>query len=323
MSTVVIRTENLRRRYGVKAALDGLDLVLESGRIVALLGPNGAGKTTLLRLLAGVLEPTDGGAAVLGDDSRRLGPGAAGRLGFLIDGHEPPGWARLRWMASLQASASPAFDAAMAAELLAEVHLDAAARYGRLSKGQRRWALAAMVLASQPDLFVLDEPADGLDPASRRSLYSHLRRQVNDRGSTALVATHIIDDVERVADEVAVLHGGRLLLHADLETLREEVREVEVSTAAPAAALGVTAKKDQPETTGVPLQVMATVDAGAVRRTWVRGDGDVEARIADQFGDAAGVHPFNLEQLFLALTHDPAPAGGRAGRVGKEVGSCD
>ena len=310
MSTLAIQTEGLSRLYGRQAALDRLDLRVQAGRIVALLGPNGAGKTTLLRLLAGLLAPTAGGARVLGDDSRRLSPANACRLGVMIEGHEPPHWARLRWLAALQASAAPRCDSGLAERLLGERHLDGRARFGRLSKGQRRWVLAALALASHSDVLLLDEPADGLDPASRRALYGHLRDQANDLQSAVLVATHIIDDIERVADEVAVLHHGRLLLHADLEDLREQVREVEV----PATAL----------LPAQPLEVLATGVRGDRRSVWIRGDEAVEARIADQLGGGAAVHPFNLERLFLALTSDAAAADGRHASANEkeEVARC-
>jgi len=308
MSEPVIEAENLSRLYGSLAALDGLNLRIGAGSLVALLGPNGAGKTTLLRLLAGLLEPTAGMARVLGRDSRRLPEAAARSLGVMIDGHEPPRGARLRWLAALQAAGQARFDAAQASRLLEELHLDGGTRFGRLSKGQRRWALVALALASQSEVLLLDEPADGLDPASRRALYDHLRRQVNDGRSTALVATHIIDDIERVVDEVAIIHRGRLVLHAGLEDLREQVREVEL----PAAA-------GTPEP---PLEVLANVIRGDARHAWVRGGEAVEAAVARQFGHGVPVHPFNLEQLFLALTGGAARTSARDRPANEEVSTC-
>ena len=309
MTTPLIATEGLCRSYGRKQALEPLNLRIPPGRVVALLGPNGAGKTTLLRLLLGLLEPTAGRATVLGCDVRQMPAGAASRVASMIEGHEPPGWARLGWMVGLQRAASRQFDARTAGQLLSEKGLGLRRRYGRLSKGQRRWTLASLMLASGADVLLLDEPADGLDPAARRSLYNHLRGQVNDRDSAALVATHIIDDIERVADDVAVLHRGRLLLHEDLEQLRDEVRQVDLPASAPC-----------PDDLG---EVLATQRLGDRRMAWLRcGDG-AEQRLVRQCGHGVRLRPFELEPFYLALTSDQGSAEkDSAAETTEEVTRC-
>jgi len=229
MDTGIIRAENLTRDYRAKRALDNLSMQVAPGRVVALLGPNGAGKSTLLRLLMGLIEPTSGQSWLLGASSRALTQHVLDRVAAMLDGCEPPRWATPKRMMALQADASKSFSRDRAMELIAQHDPLLDTRYGALSRGQKRWVLASLCLATGADVLLLDEPADGLDTASRREVYDLIRDHVNERNATALVTTHIIHDIERVADEVAILNKGQLILHESLDDLRERVREVELS----------------------------------------------------------------------------------------------
>ncbi len=226
MSQTVIKTEKLGRDYGRLRALDNVSLAIEKGRVVALLGPNGAGKTTFLHILMGLLEPTRGCAWVLDSNSRNLAAGVSSKIGYMGDGDEPPGWTTIRQLIGLQAGASLSFAKQDAEELMSQRGLKKNAALGSLSKGQKKWVRAALVLAARPELLVLDEPAEGLDPAVRVELYDKLRDYVTDSDATAIVATHIIGDIERIADDVAIINKGRVVTYACLEDLREQVREV-------------------------------------------------------------------------------------------------
>ena len=296
MNALAVQTEQLQRKFGQQLALDGLSLSIPRGRVVALLGSNGAGKTTLMRLLTGLIQPTEGRATVLDDDARHLSEAVTSRLAAMLDGQEPPRWATLRQLLALQAAASRTFDHHVAARLLEAKQLSPSHRYGSLSKGQKGWALGTLVLASGADLLLLDEPADGLDPASRRTLYDHLRDQVNDRNATALIATHIIADIERIADEVAILDHGKLRLHADLEDLREQVRLVEIPEDAPDIA--------GPDDT---LQTLAERREDGLRILLLRSRIDVEQTVRTWWGDCVQIRPVDLETLFLMLTDQPVP----------------
>ncbi|MFT5470139.1 MAG: ABC-2 type transport system ATP-binding protein [Verrucomicrobiales bacterium] len=214
--TPVIETIGLSRDYGGRTGVDQINLKIESGRVVALLGPNGAGKTTLLKLIAGVLEPGAGTCRV-----------NSPTVVSSIDGHEPPGVATAEQIFSLQAAATPSFDRKFAQQLL-EDRAPLNIEFGSLSKGQKRLVLSATNLASRAKLILLDEPADGVDPAGRRELFGQIRSIANDTGAAILVATHILEDVERVADDIAIIQAGKLRLFAPLEDLREQVRELEV-----------------------------------------------------------------------------------------------
>ena len=290
-----IETDCLSRDYGRKRALDRVSIQIPAGRVVALLGPNGAGKTTLLSLLMGLREPTEGQAYLLGALSRAMPADTCRHIGCVGEGYEPPRSTKLKQMLQLQAAAAHTFDRKFAAALLAERQLSPGARYGTLSKGQKRWALATLAMASRPNVLIMDEPADGLDPAARRALYDHIRDHVNATDATALIATHIISDIERIADDVAILHEGKLLLYGPLEELREQVREIELPGG-----------KELP-TADPPLHILGRHDNESVQLLWIRSEAD-DQQLMDQLPANAVVRPVNLDSLYLALTEHKSEA---------------
>jgi len=293
MNEPAIKTENLSRDFGRKRALDGFSIEVPPGRIVALLGPNGAGKTTLLRVLMGLIEPTEGGAWVLGAPSRAQPAEVAARIANMGDGHDPPGWATLWTLENLQAGASRRFDGPGFRRFCAERGLKSGARFGTLSKGQKRWVLAGLALAADAELILMDEPADGLDPAARRDLYDRLRDAATNNEAAAMVSTHIINDIERVADDVAIIDDGRLVLYAALEDLREQIRQVEIPDA------------EGPVDLGPDVTLLGSIRRGDVFIGWARLDSlDVltDEQLRRRTGPDATVRPVNLETIYLAVT---------------------
>lgn len=290
MSESVLCADRVSRAFGELTAVDRLSVSIPNNRVVALLGPNGAGKTTFLRLLMGLLEPSEGTVGVLGHSSRRMPGDVSARIGWVGEGHEPPGWATLQNMIALQAGASPKFDRTVAEELLAERELEPKRRYAVLSKGQKRWALGTLALASGADVLIMDEPADGLDPSARRSLYAHVRDYVNRHEATVLIATHIIADIERVADDVLIIDRGRLLLQASLEDLRDQVREIEAPQRCEIPDLG-------PD-----VQLLREEERNGSRRLWVRCRDDADEALRGRFEQSVTLRPVNLESLYLVLT---------------------
>jgi ABC-2 type transport system ATP-binding protein len=187
MSRFVIETHQLGRDFRHTTAVNKVQLQVESGVIAGIIGPNGAGKTTLLHLVAGLLEPTRGRCSVLGHPARRLPGALASQIICVGDRNEPPGWYSIGELMLLQNDASDRFDMLFARQLLAEREFSETSRWSALSKGHRRWVLATLAIAARPQVLLMDEPADGLDPHARRSLYNHLRDFVNDYNSTVLV----------------------------------------------------------------------------------------------------------------------------------------
>ena len=294
MPSLPIETEGLSRQFGRMWALRDVSVRVESGNVVALLGPNGAGKTTLLRLVAGLIDPTEGVTRVLGVGSQELRSSPCGSVASMLEGHEPPPWATIRSLTDLQSSASPNFSHAAAAGMYAARGLSVTSSYGSLSKGQKRWALAAIALASRADVLLLDEPADGLDPSARRELYDAIRDLATDFGSTVLVATHIISDIERVVDDVAILDGGKLILHEPLEALREQVREVELAADFAEWDFG-------PEVTFIRSQ-----NVSGTALAWVKCSEAGLTGLRERLGPEVPIRTVSLDQLYLVMTEQEA-----------------
>ncbi len=291
MSELVIQAEGLTRDYGRIRALDALHMNVPRGSVVALLGPNGAGKSTLLKLTAGLIEPTRGQVRLFGHSSRKLPRDISAKVVSAGESQDPPKWMNVHRLLALQADASPGFDKAMAYSLCAELELDLRRPFGVLSKGQKRWVLSVLALASGAELVLMDEPADGLDPSARRRLYDTIRDCANEHQTTFMIATHIIGDIERVADDVAIIDHGRLILHAALEDLREQVREVELPQM-PKGELGK----------GIDVITSRQVDG--VWLAWLRCRGTSPVELAEKLGNQAIFRTVSLEELYLAIADD-------------------
>ena len=232
----VLETIGLCRDFGGRVALDEISLTAERGEILALLGPNGVGKSTLMKLIAGMLMPSRGEARVWNRPCW-IPSAQMNRVACVLDAASPPSSSTVQSILSLKGSATKQFDYSYARTLCDNHRIDPSRRWHTLSKGQKRWVLLASALASGAELMLLDETADGLDLESRRELYGLLRGQANDRGICVLIASHIISDLERIADQVAILVDGRIQLHSPLEQLREEVFELELRGDTPSSAI--------------------------------------------------------------------------------------
>lgn len=228
-----IIANGLGRDFGTTRVLRDVNLSVAAGRVCALLGPNGAGKTTLLKLLMGLIEPTDGTAMLLNHACWPPAPHVVSRTGCLLDGFEPPPSTRLKHLLALSESAGLSFDPSRALQLLESHGLKPSRSWSSLSKGQKRWVLLVLLLCRGCEILLLDEPADGLDPQTRIELYQLIRREANDRNIAVLVATHVLSDIERVADDVCILHRNSILLQSDLEELREQLWIVECDPVPP------------------------------------------------------------------------------------------
>ncbi|MHC4098229.1 MAG: ABC transporter ATP-binding protein [Planctomycetota bacterium] len=290
MNSIAIRTEGLSRDYGAFRALGKVCLAIENSRVVALLGPNGAGKTTFLRVLVGLLEPTEGKAWVLDADSRALPKKIAAKIGYMGDSDEPPWWATVNQLFGLQAGASTDFDRELAERFLKKRGLSVKSAYGSLSKGQKKWVRAGLVLAAKPDILLLDEPAEGLDPSARQGFYDQLRDYISDSDATVIVATHIIGDIERIADDVAIINHGRIVTYAGLEDLREQVREIQLP-----------AEQSIPEFSD-GIEVLGEKRVADARLVWVRCSQSASDEFAAIASESTAIRTVGLETFYLAMT---------------------
>ena len=241
MSDLVIETSDLRKVYrsGVRrhAALDGLDLAVPMGGVHGFLGPDGSGKTTTLRLLLGLARPTSGTMRVLGVEVPQRLPEVLGRIGAVVGApHFVPTLSGRRNLSLLARTVGTPRGAVEAA--LEQVGLERRDRtsYAAYSSGIRQRLAIASALLKDPDLLVLDEPTDGLDPAGIRSIRDLVRR-LGESGVTVLLSSHVLAEVQQVCHSVSIVGEGRLLTSGPVqELLGQKVSRTRLTVADPRAA---------------------------------------------------------------------------------------
>ena len=224
----VIQVRDLTRYFGRKCAVDSVSFAVPRGSVFAFIGRNGAGKTTTIRMILGLLEPTRGSSAVLGHDSAGLPPEVRARIGYMAEGHPVYAWMRVSQCASFQRGCYPHWNQDVFAAVIDNFSIDPRTKAGHLSHGQRAGLHLAMTLAIEPELLVLDDPATGLDPAARRALLEAMIYFTRSRERTIFFSSHLLDEVERVADYVAVLDYSVLRACCTVETFCERVRRLVV-----------------------------------------------------------------------------------------------
>src|SRR5216110_419605 len=207
VSESVISVSELTRRFGATTALDSVSLSLPRGAVYGLVGANGAGKTTLIRHILGLLRAQSGAVRVFGLDPVADPVGVLSRIGYLSEENDLPGWMRVDELIRYSRAFRPTWDDDYAEELRQSFALDPAARIKNLSKGQMARVGILIALAYRPDLLLLDEPSSGLDPIVRRDILGAIIRTVADEGRTVLFSSHLLSEVERVSDQVAMIRA--------------------------------------------------------------------------------------------------------------------
>ena len=216
----VIQVSDLTRRFGARTALASVSLSLPRGAVYGLVGANGAGKTTLIKHILGLLRAEAGSVRVFGLDPVADPVRVLSRIGYLSEENDLPGWMRVDELIHYTRAFYPQWDDAYAEELRQAFSLEPSARIKSLSKGQRARAGLLIALAYRPELLVLDEPSSGLDPIVRRDILGAILRTIADEGRTVLFSSHLLDEVEQVADHVTMIAGGRIVLSGPLEEIR-------------------------------------------------------------------------------------------------------
>jgi ABC-2 type transport system ATP-binding protein len=290
----VITIEGLSKRFGEVVAVDGLSFEVDQGTVTGFLGPNGAGKTTTLRMLLGLVTPTAGSARIQGRPYRELAA-PLGHVGAVLEssGFHPGRTARnhLRVVAT-----AAGLDRGRADQVLGQVGLEHAAdrRVGGFSLGMRQRLALATALLGDPEVLVLDEPANGLDPEGIHWLRGFLRH-LADQGRTVLVSSHVLAEVAQTVDQVVIIARGRLVTQATLAALRARTGQVvRVRTPDPEALRRVLA------THGVHAD-LAGADQLAAADTTTETVGRAAAAAGIVIYEM-GTERSNLEEVFLQLT---------------------
>jgi ABC-2 type transport system ATP-binding protein len=223
-SESIINISNLTRRFGARAALSSVSLSLPRGAVYGLVGANGAGKTTLIKHILGLLRAESGSVRVFGLDPVADPVGVLSRIGYLSEENDLPGWMRIDELVRYTRAFYSGWDDAYAKELEQKFALDPSAKIKTLSKGQKARLGLLVALAYRPELLVLDEPSSGLDPIVRRDILGAVIRTIADEGRTVLFSSHLLEEVEQVADHVTMINEGKIVLSASLDAIRESHR---------------------------------------------------------------------------------------------------
>jgi ABC-2 type transport system ATP-binding protein len=227
----------LTRYFGGKCAVDQVTLNIPRGSVFGMLGRNGSGKTTIIRMLLGLLEPTRGSASILGEDCQKLSPATRAKVGYVAEGHPLIDWMRVRDLESFQKGSYPQWNARTFKAIVDHFGLESKSRASQLSRGQRAGLSLALVLATDPELLIMDDPAMGLDPVARRTFLEAMILLTRDAGHTIIFSSHILDDVERVADHIAILDRSVLRVSASVETFRSRIKRLVLTFACDAPKL--------------------------------------------------------------------------------------
>jgi ABC-2 type transport system ATP-binding protein len=281
--------ENLCHSYEGQRVLDDLTLHIPRGAVLGLIGRNGAGKSTLIRILVGLQQPDAGRSRLFGESSLALSDACKARLGYVPQQPEAFAWMRVTDMLDFVGRLYPRWDQAFVERALGRWELPRTRQLAKLSPGERQRVALIRALATTPDLLVLDEPAAALDPVARRALLREIAVRAGESGTTVLFSSHIVSDLERVASQVAFLHGTRLVLNTPLDELPERYARLVVPPAGAA-------------------RLAASLPGELSRRP--RADGSLAIVIAREVGGAAapGALPegtrldvLSLEDLFIEI----------------------
>ncbi len=218
MGGILIQCQDIWKSYGKREVLRGLNLQLESGKIVGLLGPNGSGKTTLIKVLNGLLRVERGTVLIDGEEP---GPYTKSIISYLPDKPYFAGWMKVSDLFDLFEDFYKDFERGKAEEMCRTLQIDTGLRMKTLSKGTKEKVQLILVMSRKAKLYLLDEPIAGVDPAARDFILSTILSNYNPDG-TVLISTHLISDVERVLDEVAFLQNGQVVRQELVDDIREK-----------------------------------------------------------------------------------------------------
>ena len=212
----LIRLTGLSKSFGAKRALCDVDLAVGRGKIIGLLGPNGSGKTTLIKILNGLLRPTSGVALI---DGHEPGVQTKAHVSYLPDRMYFADWMKAADLMDLFSDFYADFDRQKAAEMFSALGIRPMERIKTMSKGTKEKVQLVLVMSRQAELYLLDEPIAGVDPAARDFILNTILTNYNENG-TVLISTHLIADIERVLDEVIFLQNGQIVRHDSVDNIR-------------------------------------------------------------------------------------------------------
>jgi ABC-2 type transport system ATP-binding protein len=221
-----IVTSRLTKYYGHRRVVDNLNLSIPKGTVYGFLGRNGAGKSTTIKMLVGMVHPDSGSAHILGDDCERLAPQTRARVAYMAEGHPLYAGMTIRQIVDFTRPFYDNWNSELLEQVLDHFGLSRKARLGKLSRGQQAQVSLALAIAPDPELLILDDPTLGLDTIVRRDFLESMIGIIQRRGRTILFSSHILGDVERVADRIGIMVDGVLRVDCPVEMFKTQVRKV-------------------------------------------------------------------------------------------------
>jgi len=282
----MIEVRELRKSFDGFEALRGLNIHVPKGAVYGLVGPNGAGKSTVIRHLTGIYRQ-DSGAVLIGGQPVYENPAVKEKLAYIPDDIFYFGAATVRDMKNLYRAMIPTFSDARFEKLREAFPLDEKRAMRRLSKGMQKQAAFWIALSCCPEVLVLDEPVDGLDPVMRRQVWSLLLQDVAERGTTVLVSSHNLRELEDVCDHVGIMDRGKMLLERPLAELQENMVKIQLAL---------------PEGQALPegLELLHETRTGRLRQLILRGNAEeLTAKLAACGPFFMDVLPLSLEEIFI------------------------
>jgi len=282
----LLAVRGLRRHFGSMPAVDGVDLNVYSGEIYGFLGINGAGKTTTIRTLMGIIAAEAGTITLMGETTHRATVKQKRRIGYVSQEQNFYTWMSCRTLGRFVRSFYPTWDQREFDRLLAVFSIPEKRRVSHLSGGMRAKLALALALAPKPDLLILDEPTAGLDPVARREFMDIIVEEAREHQRTTFFSSHLIDEVERCADRIGILHAGRMRFEGRLEELRGQVRRL------------ILPKTDEPQELPPGFQIWQERSNDAALERVVQAP--QEAWASFSLPEGAEVKHLGLEEIFIA-----------------------
>ncbi len=284
----MIVIENVSKHFDDHRALDGVNLHAKPGCVYGLVGPNGSGKTTLIKSLCGVYR-TNGGTITVDGETVYNNPSIKEKMMYIPDDLFVPATYTVRDMMLLYKSMYPAFSQELYEELKGLFQIDEKKRVARLSKGMQKQVAFWISISCQPEVIVMDEPVDGLDPVMRKKVWSVILQEVERRGVTVLISSHNLRELEDVCDHVGILHQGKMLLEKPLSDMKSDTVKLQVAFSG-----------EFPKELLEELSVLHHTENGKVHLLIVRGEQDEVIQKAESFSPLLSeCVPLTLEEVFI------------------------